>query len=116
MESFGAYLKDLRNDRKLSLNDVYTQCGITNSRLSRAERNEGKPLDPTELKKLARLYNVSVIPLYIKAGYLSDQDLTDYKLVFQDANLLTKDEHQNIQTQINLFVKGRADKSDFSIR
>jgi transcriptional regulator with XRE-family HTH domain len=105
MEMFGSYLKKLRNDAALSLNDVYEQSGITDSKLSRMERGEGKPLEPMELHKLAQLYHVNVIPLYIRAGYLTEQDLVDYKLVFHGAELLTEEEIHSIQTQINLLVK-----------
>ena len=107
MKSFGFDLKDLRTSCQLTLQDVYAKCGITNSKLSRAERGEGQ-LDPLELKKLAKLYNVSTVSLFLKAGYLTEQDLEDYKFVFQNADLLTEEEHQNIQTQINLFIKGRS--------
>lgn len=109
MDSFGAYLKGLRSNCGLSLSDVHDQCGITDSKLSRAERDEGKPLDSAELKKLAQLYKTSVIQLYMKAGCISEQDLDDYKLVFHGAELLTDKEHQCIQALINLLTNGRAE-------
>lgn len=107
MSNLGAYLKEMRNKCHLSLKDVHEQCGVTDSKLSRLERGEGKLLDPCELKKLAQLYKISIVPLYIMAGYLDESDLSDYQLVFQNANLLNEEERLSIQTQINLFTKGR---------
>lgn len=107
MKDIGIYLKELRNQCQLSLKDVYERCGVTDSKLSRMERGEGRILDPTELKKLARLYGVSVVPLYIMAGYLDEQDLSGYQLVFNNTDLLNDEERQSIQTQIDLLTKGR---------
>ena len=107
MNSLGTYLKEMRNKCHLSLKDVQEQCGVTDSKLSRLERGEGKPLAPYELKKLAQLYGIGVVPLYIKAGYLDKSDLSAYQLIFDNADLLNEEERQSIQTQINLFTKGR---------
>ena len=107
MKKVGTYLKQQRIRCHLSLKDVYEQSGITDSKLSRLERGEGKMLEPPDLKKLARLYEIAVVPLYIMAGYLDEQDLRDYQFLFRNAELLSEEEKQNIQTQINLFTKGR---------
>lgn len=107
MKNIGNYLKEARNKCHLSLNDVHNRCGVTDSKLSRMERGEGKPLDPAELKKLAQLYGISVIPIYIMAGYLDESDLSDYQLVFKNADLLNEEEKQSVQMQINLLTKGR---------
>lgn len=107
MNDIGNYLKEARNKCHLSLKDVHDRCGVTDSKLSRMERGEGKPLNPSELKKLAQLYRISVVPIYIMAGYLDESDLSDYQLVFKNADLLDEEEKQSIQTQINLLTKGR---------
>lgn len=107
MNSIGDYLKEARNKCRLSLKDVHDRCGVTDSKLSRMERGEGKPLDPAELKKLAQLYGIGVVPIYIMAGYLDESDLSDYQLVFKNADLLDEEEKKSIQTQIDLLTKGR---------
>lgn len=107
VNDLGFYLKELRNNLHLSLKDVHEHCGVTDSKLSRLERGEGRDFSPLELKKLAQLYGVNVIPLYIKAGYLDESDLSEYQLLFENANLLNEEEHSSIQTQINLLTKGR---------
>ena len=107
MSNVGTYLKEARNRCHLSLKDVQERCGVTDSKLSRLERDEGRDLTPHDLKKLAQLYGIGVIPLYVMAGYLDESDLSDYQLVFENAGLLNEEERQSIQTQINLLTKGR---------
>lgn len=107
MSNIGNYLKQSRNNCHLSLKDVHDRCGVTDSKLSRMERGEGKTLEPLELRKLAHLYGIDVIPLYIMAGYLDESDLSDYQRVFKNTDLLNEEEKQSIQTQIDLFTKGR---------
>lgn len=107
MKDIGNYLKDIRNQLNLSLKDVYDRCGVTDSKLSRMERGEGRILDPIELKKLAELYQISVVPLFLMTGYMSEKDIRKYQLVFDNADLLTESEKQSIQMQINLLTKGR---------
>ncbi len=111
MENIGSYLKRVRNNRNLSLNAVHNLCGVTDSKLSRIERGEGKSLDPIELRKLANLYDIDVVPLYIMAGFLNKNDLTGYQLVFNNADLLNDEEKRSIQTQIDLLTKGRQERS-----
>ena len=107
MNNIGNYLKDARKKCHLSLREVQERCGIADSKLSRIERGEGKPLDAAELKMLAQLYGISVVKTYIMAGFLDESDLSDYQLVFKNTDLLNEEEKQSIQTQIDLFTKGR---------
>lgn len=112
MNELGGFLKQQRQKLHLSMSEVHEQTGITDSKLSRIERGEGRPLDPFELKKLAELYHVNLVLLYLMAGYLAENDLTDYRFGFNGAALLTKEEHESIQTQINLLTKGRTVNSN----
>ncbi len=48
-----------------------------------------------------------IISLYIMAGYLDETDLSEYRLVFKNADLLNDEEKQSVQTQIDLLTKGR---------
>lgn len=110
MSNIGSVLKDQRLGKNLSLKDVYDQCGITDSKLSRIERGEKLP-DPLELNLLAKIYGLDVVPLFVTAGYLDSGTLADYRLIFQNAHLLNEEERQSIQTQINLLTKGRKNTS-----
>lgn len=106
MKDIGTYLKEQRMQCNLTLKEVQDQSGISDSKLSRQERG-GKSLSPEELKKLARLYHISAVPLFVMAGYLDESDLTDYQMGFQNAGLLYENEAACIQAQINLLTRGR---------
>ncbi len=104
----GEYLKEIRLQKKLSLKDVYKLTGISDSKLSRIENstNASDPA-PSILQALANLYNINLIELYRMAGYLDEEALSSYKQVFHNVDLLTEDERNHTQAQIDLFTKGR---------
>ena len=108
MENIGKHLKRIRYERKLSLIDVYKATGITDSRLCRIENSDGiVNIMPTDLKKLAAVYQIDLVELYIIAGYLDESSFSSYQRIFRNADLLTQEEKSSIQTQIDLFTKGR---------
>lgn len=113
VNDIGNYLKEARCKCHFSLKQVHSLCGVTDSKLSRMERGESKTYNATELKILAQLYGISVVPLYIMAGFLDANDLSDYQLAFKNADLLNEEEKESIQTQIDLLTKGRRGKNDF---
>lgn len=101
MSKFGDYLKEVRNEKGLSQAKVYELTGITNSRLCKAENGADATLNPAELKKLASLYGVAVVPMYIMAGYLDTSDLEEYRSGFKNTGLLDEEEKKHIQDQID---------------
>lgn len=108
MVALGEYLKGIRLQQELSLKDVYKATGISDSKLSRIE-NETNASDPAPsiLQALSKLYDINLIELYRMAGYLDEEALSSYERVFQNVDLLTEDERNHIQAQIDLFTKGR---------
>ncbi len=100
MSNLGQKLRNYRTSQNLSLKQVTELTGITNSRLSKMERNE-IICPATDLKKLAKVYRISVISLYIDAGYLSPSDLPEYQSEFKGVSLLDEDEKTHIQNEIN---------------
>lgn len=107
MIKLGAFLKEQRIRLKMSLKDVQKRCGITDSRLSRFERGEGKMLDPLELKRLARLYDIDLVQIFVMAEYIDESDLEGYQMFFKGAEQLSDEERSSIQKQIDLFIKLR---------
>lgn len=107
MSKLGLYLRSLRESKHLSMNDVYKETSITDSKLSRIECGSVEEPSPITLKKLANLYNVNVIDLFTLAGFLDEEDLLAYEKVFLNVDLLNDEEKAHIQQQINLFTKQR---------
>lgn len=109
MSKFGVYLKEARNNNGFSQAKVYEITGITDSRLSKAENGADSTLNPAEIKKLASLYGVAVVPMYIMAGYLDASDLEEYRSGFKNTELLDNEEKQHVQEEID-FINRRKDK------
>ena len=108
MNKLGVLLKELRKKENMSLKDVYKATGISDSKLNRIESGtNSKDASPSDLKALSKLYGVCLVELFRTAGYLDDDDLQLYQHTFQRVEYLTGDERTSIQTQINLFTKGR---------
>lgn len=111
MSNLGKRLKDYREMRGLTLKRVNEQTGITNSRLSKIERGQ-LVCPPADLKKLARIYEVQLISLYLEAGYIDNDDLMEYQLFFKGANELDDEEKQHIQKQIDFMISRKRNSED----
>ncbi len=75
LKEMGAYLKKLREAKGLSTREVYELSKVSNSYLSLVE-NGHRRASAVVLKKLAPVYNVDYLDLYVKAGYA---DLIEYE-------------------------------------
>jgi transcriptional regulator with XRE-family HTH domain len=67
---FGAYLRDLRRVRRLTLRAVEEQSGVSNSYLSQVEHGHIHQPSPHVLQKLAAVYGVAYEALMARAGYI----------------------------------------------
>lgn len=103
MSNLGKRLKAYREALGLSLKQVNEQTGITNSRLSKIERGQ-LVCPPADLKRLARVYEVQLISLYLEADYIDNSDLMEYQLFFKGINELDNEEKQHIQKQIDFMI------------
>lgn len=116
-ETLGEYLRTVREQNKLSTRDVEKQTGITTSQLSRIECNITQNPSPIALKKLALFYNIKLIELYQKAGYLEIEDINAYmETCFKGIEQLNQEDKKQIQGQIDYLIfqhrKESEDKDD----
>lgn len=70
---FGAYLKEIRQSRKMSLRQVEIKSGISNSYVYYLEKGKRNIPSPEILSKLAIAYNISYKELMDKAGYIKNE-------------------------------------------
>ena len=104
-ETLGQYLRTVREQNKLSTRDVEKQTGITTSQLSRIECNITQEPSPTALKKLALFYNIKIIDLFQKAGYLDSEDVDTYmETCFTGIEKLDLEDKKQIQNQIDYLI------------
>lgn len=105
MSTLGEHLRSLRESRKLSLNDVEKAINITTTRLNRIEHNVVNEPSPRVLSALADFYDISIIDLYIRAGYLPDNVLNICPKIFNGIEHLSDDDRKHIQQQIDYLIK-----------
>ena len=105
MQTLGEYLKAVRNERGLSQYKVYEKTGITDSRLSKAENGAWNNIKLSELKKLAELYNVPIIPICMMAGFFDESDIEEYHSGFKNVSLLSDEDKRHIQAEIDYILK-----------
>lgn len=69
---FGIYLREKREERKLTVRQLNTYSGVSHSYISQLERgNRGIP-SPDILKKLSKPLGIDYEELMIKAGHIED--------------------------------------------
>jgi len=73
----GEYLKHLREQFDLTLREVEERTGISNAYISQIENGIKDSPHIKILKKLADVYNISLLEMLIKAGYLDSEDLEE---------------------------------------
>jgi len=104
MSAVGKYLKRSRAEQKLSLKVVSDRTGISDSALSHIESGKTESPSPVHLKKLASVYRIDLIELYLLAGYLNFVDLADYQRCFLGVESLSEMECNAIQGIINIII------------
>lgn len=104
MWKLGQHLKQCREMNGLSLKQVYHLCNITDSRLSKIERGQLECSAP-ELRRLSMAYNINIVEFYLIAGYLTEDDIKDFKFTFKGVESLNSDEIQLIQALVDCLVK-----------
>lgn len=105
MNKLGDYLRYQREKRNLSLKDIQIETLITDTRINRIEKGLVKEPSPEVLKILAEYYELSIIDLYIKAGYLTDNSVCKEQRAFYNVDQLSENDFEHIQTQIDYLVK-----------
>ena len=78
LHDLGAFLKEQRQNAKLSLRQLSELAGVSNPYLSQIERGLKKP-SAEILKELARGLQVSAETLYVRAGILDEKPVPAYE-------------------------------------
>lgn len=88
MERLGEFIRDRRNQARLSLRKLSEQAGISNPYLSQIERGLRKP-SAEILQSIAKALRISAETLYVQAGILEDRgtDESFPAVVFSDTSI-----------------------------
>ena len=120
--NLGTYLRQVRDERQLSLRDVERlakerelSAEVSSGYLSMLERNAVKQPAPRVLHTLAEIYEVDYIDLMRKATYLPDDAQVKgafvTKAAFRGVSQLTEEQRQRVQRMIDFELsEGRTAK------
>ena len=72
VSAIGAYIRDQREQAKISLRQLAQQAGVSNPYLSQVERGLRKP-SADILQQIAKGLRISAEALYVQAGILEDR-------------------------------------------
>ena len=110
--SLGPYLRQVRNERQLSLRDVQQlaksknlDAELSSGYLSMLERSEVKEPSPRILHTLAFIYEVEYIDLMRRAGYIPEETRLGGSqpafVAFRGASQLSEEQKDRVQRMIN---------------
>jgi len=68
-QALGSFLREARNNAKLSQRDVEREAGVSNAYLSQLESGKVQEPSPRILHKLSEVYDVTYADLLLAAGY-----------------------------------------------
>ena len=71
---FGIYLRNLRQEKGFSLNQLALKSGVSNAHISRIERGLRPAPSPEIIEKLAEALNADYKEMLVMAGYLPEQN------------------------------------------
>lgn len=102
MNEFCTYLKELRANKPLK--QLALEINTTDKILSHLENGKFPKNTPELFNSLATFYNINVIELYLKSGFISNQDLNEYNGSFKNCDELDDHEIEHIQNEIDFIV------------
>lgn len=112
MQSYGEYIKALRESKGLTLRDVEKQTEVSNAYLSQLESSKIKQPSPTMLYKLAELYGVKYEVLMEKVGYpvpkanSSVKSRVSEETVLHRVGVISREEEMELLEYLK-FIRGR---------
>lgn len=98
MQDIGAFIKDLRENAKISLRQLAQQAGVSNPYLSQIERGLRKP-SAEVLASIAQALRVSTPAMYLRAGLLGSDETQGVLAAIAVDSVLTTAQKQSL-TQI----------------
>src|SRR3954449_2426116 len=75
-QDIGSFIRDLRENAKISLRQLADKAGVSNPYLSQVERGLRKP-SAEVLQQIARGLRISAEALYVRAGILDEEGRPD---------------------------------------
>ena len=97
--TFGQYLAQLREEKKMSQRKLAETAGLINSTISRIEADSVRP-DPATIEKIADALQVDKTLLFVKCGY-NDAIPEDFVIIARKAGELTEEQRKHVYKVFN---------------
>ncbi len=97
--TFGQYLTQLREEKKMSQIRLSEVAGLINSTISRIEADAVKP-DPVTIKKIAEALKIDKALLFVKCGY-SNEIPEDFVIIARKTGELTEEQRRKAFKMFN---------------
>jgi transcriptional regulator with XRE-family HTH domain len=107
----GSFIKDLRENAKISLRQLAQQAGVSNAYISQIERGLRKP-SAEVLASIASALRVSTPAMYLRAGLLGDGDTHGVLAAIAVDSELTLAQKQSLTQIYETFRRENAREAD----
>lgn len=107
----GSFIKDLRENAKISLRQLAQQAGVSNAYISQIERGLRKP-SAEVLASIASALRVSTPAMYLRAGLLGDSDTHGVIAAIAADSELTLAQKQSLTQIYETFRRENAREAD----
>jgi transcriptional regulator with XRE-family HTH domain len=107
----GSFIKDLRENAKISLRQLAQQAGVSNAYISQIERGLRKP-SAEVLASIASALRVSTPAMYLRAGLLGDTDTDGVIAAIAADSELTLAQKQSLTQIYETFRRENAREAD----
>lgn len=96
--TFGQYLAQLREERKMSQRSLAEAAGLINSTISRIEADSVKP-DPATIEKIADALKIDKTLLFVKCGYTEIPE--EFVVIARKTGDLTEEQRKEVYKIFN---------------
>ncbi len=111
----GEFIRDMRQNARISLRQLAEQAGVSNPYLSQIERGLRKP-SAEVLQQLATALRVSTPVMYLRAGLLDLRDSAGVLGAIADDEDLTGAQKQTLTQIYETFRRENAREADNSVK
>lgn len=108
-KEFGSYIRQLRNNKKMTIRQLELYSGVSNSYLSQLENGKRGIPSPDIIKKLSEGLKVSYTEMMIKAGYIDadPENMSDEEI---------DEELQELMSEMQVWYKNEPEDKKLKLR
>lgn len=87
----------------MSMADVSRLANTSDTKISNLENDKTREPSPVLLKALARIYKISVFDLFLRYGFIDEEQYNSVSC-FKKAEYLSEEERSRVQDHIDFYI------------